>query len=369
MIKDKAQKKLAAKLCAAQGIVPFVEVLVRSPTGLEETPTDITDVDVLGLDLGKSGTMIRTIYDCKTASKLSAINRALWAGGLKSFIGADRAIIIQRRDAPYSHKLAANDLHVTIHSEQTFVQYAKSISSSFERDVTYLDNMDVWDSFIEMRRNFPAVSDLVWYATTQSAIETRGPKNIRAALSTLKKCGPELDPKKPAHRLLFGTVASAFLIGLSLSASSLIQIFQFSMTKDDFEKTLRYFVWEGKENYETRLSMKVAIDRARGETSSAGFDLPEWPRFVQIMRSFLDAPEALAELPYLMKEMAFRGVQSSRLDPDEHLRKMFLSNNRARQFIFATVSYLVQANHLPKEFSTQTELDINNLVTPSTAAP
>jgi hypothetical protein len=168
--------------------------------------------------------------------------------------------------------------------------------------------------------------------------------------------------------LLFGAVTSAFLIGLSLSASSLIQIFQFSMAKGDFEKTLRYFVWEGKENYEIRLSMKTAMDRARGETPSAGFDLPEWPRFVQVMRSFLDAPEALAELPYLMKEVAFRGVQSFRLDPDEHLRKRFLSNNRARQFIFATVSYLVHANQLPKEFSSQMELDINNLVTPSKAA-
>src|SRR5262245_33728840 len=123
MIKDKSQKKLATKLCAAQGIIPFVEVLVRSPTGLEDTPTDITDIDVLGIDLGKSGSVLRTIFDCKTASKMSAINRALWASGLKSFISADRAVIIQRKEAPYSHMLAANDLHVVIHSEDTFVQY------------------------------------------------------------------------------------------------------------------------------------------------------------------------------------------------------------------------------------------------------
>jgi hypothetical protein len=115
--------------------------------------------------------------------------------------------------------------------------------------------------------------------------------------------------------------------------------------------------------------MKVAIDRARGEMSSSGFDLPEWSRFVQIMRSFLDAPEALAELPYLVKEIAFRSFQPFRPDPDEHLRKKFLSNNRARQFIFATVSYLVQANHLPKEFATEMEAEINKLVTPSAATP
>ncbi len=46
MIKDKGQKQLAAKLCAVQGIVPFVEVLVRSHTGLEETPTDLSLIHI-----------------------------------------------------------------------------------------------------------------------------------------------------------------------------------------------------------------------------------------------------------------------------------------------------------------------------------
>ena len=41
MIKDKAQKRLAAKFCAAQGIVPFLEVVVRSQAGLENWPVDI----------------------------------------------------------------------------------------------------------------------------------------------------------------------------------------------------------------------------------------------------------------------------------------------------------------------------------------
>ena len=41
MIKDKALKRLAAKFCEAQGIVPFLEVVVRSQAGLENWPVDI----------------------------------------------------------------------------------------------------------------------------------------------------------------------------------------------------------------------------------------------------------------------------------------------------------------------------------------
>src|SRR5260370_10631077 len=119
MIKDKAQKKLAAKFCAAQGIVPFVEVLVRSPTDLEDTPANITDIDVLGLDLGRAGMSRRLIFDCKTLAKISPINRALWANGLKALVGDDRAYMIQKREALYSHKLAADEINVSIHSEES----------------------------------------------------------------------------------------------------------------------------------------------------------------------------------------------------------------------------------------------------------
>jgi hypothetical protein len=109
MIRDRPQKKLAAKFCAALGITPFLEVVVRSQAGLEDSPVDITDIDVLGVDLGRLGTVQRLIFDCKSGySKMSPINRSLWAGGLKSFVKADRAYLLQTKLPPYSHRLAAN---------------------------------------------------------------------------------------------------------------------------------------------------------------------------------------------------------------------------------------------------------------------
>lgn len=369
MIKDKAQKKLAAKLCAAQGIVPFLEVVIRSQTGLEDSPTDITDVDVLGIDLGRAGTVQRVLFDCKTASKLSAINRALWAGGLKGLVAADRAYIIQKREAPYSHKLAAHTLAVSIYSEESFVRYAQSLTIDFARDISYLDNVDVWDALVGLRQSQPNLTDLLLYITTHAALERSGPKGIRTGLSALLKVGPELDPRKPLHRLLFGNCLSGFLIFCSLSITSLMEIFQFSMEKDDFERTVRYFVWEGRDNYVNRRQMKAALDKAKGESTATEFDLPEWNRFLKIVRSFLDAPEALAALPFLAKEIAFRGVAGPRREPDDHLRRLFQMNNRARQFMFATASYLVHATKLPKEFAVSLEDEINALVTPGAGGP
>ena len=140
MIKDRAQKKLAAKFCAAQGIVPFAEVVVSAQTGLEESTVAITDVDVLGVDLGRAGVVQRLLFDCKTARKQSGINRALWAGGLKSLVHADRVFVSQKKESPYSHKLAANTFNVHIHSEDSFARYANAIAPAFSRDITYLDD-------------------------------------------------------------------------------------------------------------------------------------------------------------------------------------------------------------------------------------
>jgi hypothetical protein len=224
------------------------------------------------------------------------------------------------------------------------------------------------DAFVDLRQSQPVLADLLWYVTAQAALERSGPKGIRTGLYVLLKVGPELDPRMSLHRLLFGSCVSAFLIFLSLSATSLMDIFQFSMEKEDFERTVRYFVWEGRENYVSRRQMKAAIDKAKGERGAPDFDLPGWERFLQLIRSFLDAPESLTALPFLVKEIAFRAISGPREEPDDHLRRLFQANNRARQFVFSTATYLVHATSLPSEFASLLESDINRLVTPGAPA-
>jgi len=157
-------------------------------------------------------------------------------------------------------------------------------------------------------------------------------------------------------------MVSVLLISLSVCATALKDLFQFSMGKEDFERTVRYFVWKGRENYISRRQMKAAIDKAKDDTQGQDFDLPEWDRFLHIMRLFLDAPESIATLPFLTKEVAFRWVTPKRADPDEHLCRLFGSNTTARQFVFACANYFVHATKIPKEFLGLLESEINELL-------
>lgn len=368
MIKDRGQKRLAARFCAVQGIVPFAEVVVRSSANLEEAPADITDLDMLGIEIGRFGSRQKIVFDCKTANRQSGINRALWASGLKEFVKAQIAFVIQIKAVPKSHRIAAASFGVNIHSEDSFRRYAASLSQDFARDVTYLDDMDRWDELVATGRHNSHLADLIFFVTTQAALETSGPRGLRNGLSAIMKAAGELDPNKPAHRMVFGAYLSSFLLHVVFSTSDLRNVFEFGMKQGEFEKLLRYFLWEGRENYDLRRKLRRALDERgapNGDQTEAVFDLPEWPKLIELFRSFLEAPEALATLPLLAKELAFRAASTNgpeRLDADRRISDMFAGNNRARQFIFSAATYVCAAARLPRDFSKRLEADINALM-------
>jgi hypothetical protein len=152
---------------------------------------------------------------------------------------------------------------------------------------------------------------------------------------------------------------------MATAVSVLKDVFDFNMGRADFEQRLRYFLWEGRENYDLRLKLRRALsDRAGSERDHANeFDLPEWGKLVELVRGYLQAPEALAILPFIVKEIAFRtAVSAQKPEADRHIVKLLSSNNRARQFIFAATSYLVQATSLPRAFQRDMEVAVNSLM-------
>jgi len=365
MIKDRGQKKLAARYCAVQGLVPFVEVIVRSFASFEDTPVNITDIDVLGVEIGHFGRTRRILFDCKTAYKQSGINRVLWASGLRHLVGAEAGFVIQPKKVPDTHRLAASTMGINIHTEEGFRRYAASLGADFSKEATYLDEMDQWDELLVAGRANPAIADLVFFVTTQAALELSGPKGVRLGLSILRRTAGELDPGQRPHQMIVGCALSAFLLHMAMSISVLKDVFEFGMTRSDFEQRLRYFLWEGRENYDLRLKLRRALSKVAGggDDNPNDFDLPEWARLIELVRGYLDAPEALSKLPLLIKEIAFRNAaRALKPDADHRIAGLFSASNRARQFIFATMAYLVQATRLPRAFQQDLEATTNSLI-------
>src|SRR5215471_19182953 len=101
--KDRFLKELAIRYCLAKAAVPFVEVVVPSAADLSDSIEVLTDLDVAGIETIGDGSLHRTIFDCKTANKMSSINRAFWAAGVKEYTHCNEAYIILKSKAVHNH--------------------------------------------------------------------------------------------------------------------------------------------------------------------------------------------------------------------------------------------------------------------------
>jgi hypothetical protein len=118
--KDRFLKELAVRYCLARRLVPFLEVVVHSTSDLSDSVEVLTDLDVLGVEAVGDGGLRRTIFDCKTTTKMSSVNRAFWAAGVKDYTGADEAYVILQSKAVHNHRISVLTLNVDLHDEQSF---------------------------------------------------------------------------------------------------------------------------------------------------------------------------------------------------------------------------------------------------------
>ncbi|XVJ70458.1 MAG: hypothetical protein HEQ39_13020 [Rhizobacter sp.] len=345
MIKDSVQKQKAVRYCVAHGYVPFMECVVRFSGDTSDVISDITDVDVLGVRPAGEMPTRRLAFDCKTLAKTSGVNRALWAAGLLRLIAADEAFVILLKAAPQGHRLAASKVGVHLFSEKLFDQYAQASSTDYVDHITYLDNLSAWDALWDMRIKFPRVAILVDYLTREAAFEQNPAAGFRSLLSKLKQAEGEFDVSKPEHRMLYGIVVSQAITILAGIVREFNTLFDPEMNLVDFQKSLRNYIWGGREGYELRKRLQVALHADRPDDGQ-DFQLPGWDSFVELVRSLLDAPLLAGSSALPIKDLAFRELGKPSLLADVRIKRELTSNTRSRQFALLVNRYIGSLSRL-----------------------
>jgi hypothetical protein len=350
VIKDAIQKQKAVRYCVSHGYVPFMECLVRYGADTAAKPSDITDVDVLGVRPAGEVRERRVVFDCKTLAKTSGVGRALWASGLLQLIQADEAFVILLKPAPEGHRLAAGKIGVHLYSEKLFDDYGRSSSINYLEGITYLDNLDAWDALWKLRSDLPRVAPLVEFLSSEAALEQSPTAGFRALLSRLKAAEGEFDVTKPAHRLLYGIVISQAITFLSSIVREFSTVFEQDMKLDAFQTSLRNHVWGGREGYELRKRLHVALQSGK-QDELVEFSLPGWDKFVEMVRSLLDAP-MLAGTPALpVKDIAFREMATPSSLADARIKLELSSNPRSRQYAMSVNRYVGSLSRLLRDCS------------------
>jgi hypothetical protein len=350
MIKDRDQKQIALKLCAAREMLPSMEVNVRSRLALSERDADITDIDVLGVQIGMAGRVERILFDCKATNKWSPINRALWASGLRTLTDSAAAYVIQRKNIDRSHKAAAAQMQAYLYEEGEFRAYAASSYQLFDRDFSYAADMERWDTFFSTSKKFPALESPLFILNGEVPVERDASRALRRCLAAVIHARGELNPERSEHVLFYG-VAMSWIVFLVAAIANQIQEFAVhTLNKEEFAKTLGYYVWGGRELYELSRRIKAA-KHPGSEIEGNGEPLRGWSTFVGLVRSLLEEPAAATSLGYLCREITWRAAGPRLEIADRRLTKFLDNNNRARQFIIMASRYMSEHFNLPEELA------------------
>lgn len=348
--KDRFQKELAIRYCLVKKIVPFLEVIVPNIADLSESVEVLTDIDVLGVELTGGGGLRRVIFDCKTGNKMSAINRAFWAAGVKQYANCNEAYVILKSKAVHSHRISALAIDVDLHDEGSFRDLGRTADPAFPADDCYQSSIDRWnviydfytkngwtEPLYDLARNIVPLTQAPWSA-------------FRRILAELRNVRGQFDPAKDGHVAIFlDVLASTFVLWATLGRD-IRRFYEPTMSKLEFEKILRYYIWGGKESYNIRQQM-----RDKTSSSIGNVELPFWDLLVSFAGLIVSAPQSIFDCAHVCRELSIRMVVDPNDVFDKKISEHFKDNSRIRQFSISLSNYLVEAGGLPHDLQKRAE--------------
>lgn len=366
--KDTSQKEKAIRYCISNGILPYLEVIVNNIREISDVSTVITDLDVLGLEVSRRGNVHKTLFDCKTVGKMSAINRAFWAAGVMAYIDCDESYVILTKKASEAHRVSAKTLNVHLFQENDFEKYAEFANINFLDRKKYSAHISVWHSYYSIFEKNDSLKKLGQHINTRIPLENDFAKSLRELLGIVRITKGELNPEKKEHMAVYCSIILSFLLVMIPISSQIADIFDPEMNQSEYEKVLRYYVWGGRDSYIQRRDLKNAAQEVSGGKKGE-LELPAWDKFVEISRGFLESPAEIKETLIPCRELSLRYLSEHDVYKDYQLSISFKSSNRIAQFMIAASHYIFSSAGLPKDFHEMFKHELSFLLELKNPAP
>src|ERR1700722_6085351 len=301
--KDRFQKELSIRYCLARGAIPFLEVIVRSITDLSDSVENITDLDVLGIEATGDGGIRRTIFDCKTTNKMSAINRAFWAAGIKEYTGSNDAFVLLKGRAVYNHRISALAIEVDLHDEQSFKDLGRTLDPAFPADDFYQSTIERWDAVFDCYLKNAWSETLFDLARNVVPLSHTPTNTFRRFLNELRTVRGQFDPEKDAHLAVFFDVLASVFVLWAAMGRDIRRFYEPTMDKSTFENILRYYLWGGKESYVVGQEMRQKLGVNGGVV-----ELPAWKALLAFAGLIVSAPQNVLDCAFVCRELSIRAA-------------------------------------------------------------
>jgi hypothetical protein len=349
MMKDRDQKQKALRLSVANRWFPQLEVDVQPGRALSEKAPLVTDLDVFSSIPDDFKGFRSVVFDCKTKAKESPVNRALWLAGVIERIKGDQGFCILKKDSiEIDHRLMATRLNVVLLAENEFDLYAKSTCPSYTTPLGNIGEMDAWEQLFEISARFQKLEPALRFIRSTFWMSDDSAEACRKTLACLKSLQPELDPSKPEHVALFLEFCTIFARSLAVVVCQIFKAYLHPANHGDLSEALLVLLYGGRDAYEHRNELYKLVKTKSPEQMPPDLSLPEWERFLQLVRQCLDAPFQLQRVPLILREIGFSVLRG---DAMRGFAKTLCSESpQGARFAILIPTYLGKAAKLPPEF-------------------
>ena len=350
MMNDRMLKINLVKYFLKRRWYPQMEVVILCDQNISSTNKQITDIDVLGLYPNSSGKLDEVLGDCKTLKNQSPINRILWLKGLLDLTNSTSGIILLTKNIDKDHKLVADKLGISIMSDNDFSKFVGVTTSQLDTFCSALEKVELWEKKTTIKSSYPNLSSLIDYVSVGFWNETSSGARLRKIISAVLKLKNELNPDKDLHVHLLLDAVSMFAISINDLVCTIFNQLLIPNNKNELDSDLKLMIWDGRDNYEYMNSIRKKLPT--GTTPDiTDLSLPEWPKFIELIRSCLDEPYSTNKVPLILKELSFEHLSEIDIRSSYDFSKKLLSETpQAGRFAIQMIDYFCSATKLPPEF-------------------
>ena len=349
-MQDRDQKQKALRLSVGNRWFPQLEVDVHPARAVGGKTYLVTDLDVYASIPDEFKGFRSVVFDCKTKSKESPVNRAFWLAGVLDRMKADHGFCILKKNSIYlDHRLVAAKLNVVLLAEDEFDLYAKSTCQNYKSSLGHVSSIDSWDLFFQIVSRFPKLQPGMQFIRATYWMTDDAAEACRKTLACLRGLHQELDPSRAEHVTLFFDFCALFSRSLAILVCQVFRAYLHPTNQGDLSDALLIMLYGGREAYDHRNELFKLVKAKDPDHNPPDLSLPEWDKFVQLVRQCLDAPRELQNTPLILRESAFSTLRGD--TTKEFARTLCAESPQGARFSVLVASYLSRAAKLPPEFS------------------
>ena len=259
------------------------------------------------------------------------------------------------------HKLAATELDIVLLAEDEFDIYASAMSPKWDIAIGICADIAVWEEVFSIQQRFPKMESLFRFMRSEFWMQRDMAVSSRRVIASLRNVRGELDPEKREHQCIACDIAALFSHSLARMCNYIFKAYLHPKNQLDLDEAIKMIIYGGRESYAHRNQLYRLVKRQVGsDASDDELSLPEWERFIKLVRQLLDAPVDVARVPLILREVGFGRISGA--EKGEFARVLCQEAPQAARFSILIIGYLFRAGGLPDDFRRSVETEIIGLI-------